>query len=51
MEKLTETINALKVSKSTKDNIIKISEMEEIQIQQVCRKLLKIAINLYFEKK
>ena len=51
MEKLTETINSLKVSKSTKDSIIKIADIEDIQIQQVCRRLLKTAINLYFEKK
>lgn len=50
MEKLTETINAIKVSKITKDNIIKIAELEEIQIQQVCRKLLNKAIKEYLSK-
>lgn len=47
MEKLTETINAIKVSKSTKNSIIKIAEIEELQIQQVCRRLLTRAINDY----
>ena len=47
MEKLTETINAIKVSKTTKDSIVRISEQEEIQIQQVCRKLLSMAIKEY----
>ena len=51
MEKLTETINAIKVSKSIKDNLIKIAEIEEIQIQQVCRRLLTRGIKEYFEDK
>jgi len=50
MEKLTEKINAFKVSKSIKDNIIKISDLEEINIQQTCRKLLRIGIDEYFNK-
>jgi propanediol dehydratase small subunit len=50
-EKLTEKINAITVTKSLKDNIIKIADNEEIQIQQVCRKLLSEAIKNYFEKK
>jgi UDP-galactopyranose mutase len=50
MEKLTETINAIKVSKSTKDYIIKIAEAEQIHIQQVCRKLLSNAIKDYISK-
>lgn len=50
MEKLTEKINSFKVSKVVKDKIIKISECEEIHIQQVCRKLLKMAIDDYLKK-
>lgn len=50
MEKLTETINSLKVSKTTKEKIIKIAEIEELQIQQVCRRLLTKAIKEYFSK-
>jgi hypothetical protein len=50
MEKLTETINAVKISKSLKDAIIKIAETEEIQIQQVVRRLLKRAIENYKQK-
>ena len=51
MEKLTETINAIKVSKSTKDSLIKIAEIEELQIQQVCRRLFTKCIKEYFENK
>ena len=47
MEKLTEKINTFKVSKTIKDQIIKISELEEINIQQACRKLLRIGITKY----
>lgn len=50
MEKLTETINAIKVTKTTKNCLIKIAEMEEIQIQQVCRKLLTKGIKEYLSK-
>lgn len=39
-EKLTEKLNAITVSKSLKESIIKIADQEEIHIQQVCRKLL-----------
>jgi hypothetical protein len=49
MEKLTETINAIKISKELKDKIIQIAEIEEIHIQQVIRKLLKSAVNNYFK--
>ena len=48
-QKLTETINAIKISKQLKDKIIKIAEIEEIHIQQVVRKLLKSAVNNYFK--
>lgn len=48
MEKLTETINAIKVSKTTKNGLVKIAQMEEIQIQQVCRKLLSKKAFSYF---
>lgn len=47
MEKLTEKINTFKISKNVKDDIIKISEIEEINLQQVCRKLLRIGITKY----
>lgn len=47
MDKLTEHINAFKVSKRIKDKIIAITEAEELQIQQVCRRLLTLAINNY----
>jgi propanediol dehydratase small subunit len=50
-EKLTEKLNAITVSKSLKESIIKIATDEEIQIQQACRKLLTNAINDYFSKK
>ena len=50
MEKLTETINAIKISKKTKDQIIKIAEIEGIYIQQVVRRLLKDAASDYFDK-
>jgi len=49
MEKLTETINAIKISKELKDKIIQIAEIEEIHIQQVIRKLLKSAIKNYYD--
>jgi len=48
MEKLTEKLNAIVISKSTKENLIKIAEREQLYIQQVCRKLLKSAIDEYF---
>jgi hypothetical protein len=48
-EKLTEKLNAITVSKSVKDAIIKIADKEEIQIQQVCRKLLSRAIKDYLK--
>ena len=47
MDKLTEKINTFKISKNVKDDIIKISELEEINLQQVCRKLLRIGITKY----
>jgi hypothetical protein len=50
-EKLTEKINAIKISKSVKEAIIKIAEEEQIQIQQVCRKLLSRATIDYFKKR
>jgi hypothetical protein len=48
-EKLTEKINSIKVSKSVKEAIIKIADEEQIQIQQVCRKILSKAIKKYLE--
>jgi hypothetical protein len=50
-QKLTEKINAIKISKTVKDSIIRIAEEEEIQIQQVCRKLLTKATSDYFKKR
>jgi len=50
MEKLTEKINTFKVSQAVKDSIIKIAEFEEINIQQACRKLIKMGISKYFNK-
>jgi hypothetical protein len=50
MEKLTEKINAFNVSQVAKDNIIRIAEFEEINIQQACRKLLKLGISKYLNK-
>ena len=50
MEKLTEKINTFKVSQSVKDDIVKIAEFEEINIQQVCRKLIRLGISKYFSK-
>ncbi len=51
MEKLTETINAIKVSKTIKNGLVKIAQIEEIQIQQVCRKLLTKGVKDYLSKK
>lgn len=50
MEKLTEKINAFNVSKTTKSFIIKIAEKEQLQIQQVCRRLLSFASENYLSK-
>jgi hypothetical protein len=47
MEKLTEKLNAISISKATKESLIRISEKEQIQIQQVCRRLLRSAIEAY----
>ena len=47
MEKLTEKINAFNISKSTKNTIVQIAEKEQIHIQQVCRRLLKAAVECY----
>ena len=51
MEKLTETINAMKVSKSVKNGLTKIAQIEELQIQQVCRRLLSKGIKEYLSNK
>ena len=51
MEKLTETLNAIKVRKSTKQVIIQIAETEQMHIQQVCRRLLCNAIKEYLRKR
>ena len=50
MEKLTEKLNAMKISKTTKDCLVQIADQEEIQIQQVCRRLLSAAIKEYLTK-
>lgn len=51
MEKLTEKINTIRVSKTLKDQIIEISEIEQLQIQQICRRLLVIGVNEYLKQK
>jgi hypothetical protein len=48
-DKLTETLNAIKISSSLKNRILKIADIEGIQIQQVCRKLLDVASKEYFD--
>ena len=50
MEKLTEKLNAMKISKTTKDCLVQIADVEEIQIQQVCRRLLSAAVKDYMSK-
>ena len=50
MDKLSERINAIAISQSTKEALIRIAEEEQIQIQQVCRKLLKAGIEVYDKK-
>lgn len=47
MEKLTEKINAFNVTKSTKNMLLQIAEEEQLQIQQICRRLLMTAIKDY----
>jgi hypothetical protein len=47
MDKKTEHINAFKVSKSTKESIIKIAEDEELLIHNVIRKLIRIGLKNY----
>ena len=47
MDKLTEPINAFKVSKPVKQDIIKIAEDEELLIHQVIRKLIRIGLKNY----
>jgi hypothetical protein len=47
MDKKTEHINAFKVSKSTKESIIKIAENEELLIHNVIRKLIRIGLKNY----
>ncbi len=47
MEKLTETINSLRIDVSTKEKIKEIAEIEQLQIQQVCRRLLSYAVKNY----
>ena len=47
MDKKTEHINAFKVSKSTKESIVKIAEDEELLIHNVIRKLIRIGLKNY----
>lgn len=49
MEKLTEKLNAMAVSSTTKERIVKIAEAEQLQIQQVCRRLIKAGLTAYEE--
>jgi propanediol dehydratase small subunit len=50
-EKLTEKLNAVKVSESIKKKILKISEIEGMHIQQVVRRLIERAADMYFNDK
>jgi hypothetical protein len=47
MEKLTEKINSFKICKNVKDGVLKVANDEEINIQQACRKLIKLGLHTY----
>lgn len=47
MEKLTEPINAFKVSKSVKEEIQKIANEEELLVHHVVRMLIRIGLKNY----
>lgn len=47
MEKLTEPINAFKVSKSIKESIKKIAAEEELLVHHVVRMLIRIGLKNY----
>lgn len=50
MDKLTEKINTFVVSKELKKQILLIAELESLQIQQVCRRLLIKAAKEYINE-
>jgi hypothetical protein len=50
-EKLTEKINSVKITESAKKKILKISDIEGMHIQQVVRRLIERAADLYFNDK
>jgi hypothetical protein len=47
MEKLTEPINAFKVTKSVKESIKKIADEEELLVHHVVRMLIRIGLKNY----
>lgn len=50
MEKLNDIIKAFRVSQRTKDTIIRMANSEEIEIQQMCRKILNKAARNFEEQ-
>jgi beta-lactam-binding protein with PASTA domain len=50
-EKLTEKLNAVKVTESIKNKILKISDIEGMHIQQVVRRLIERGTDMYFNDK
>lgn len=51
MEKLIAIIKAFRVSQRTKDTIMKMADLEEIEIQQMCRKILNAAAREFEDSK
>lgn len=51
MEKLTEKINSFKIDKPMKDELLEIADNEDMYLQQVCRKMLKMGIEAYKNSK
>jgi hypothetical protein len=51
MEKLTEPINAFKVSKSVKESIKKLADEEELLVHHIVRKLIRIGLKNYTNEK
>ena len=43
MEKLNDIIKAFRVSQRTKETILRMADFEEIEIQQICRKIINKA--------
>ena len=50
-EKLTEKLNAVKVTESIKKKILKISDIEGMHIQHVVRRLIDRGTDMYFNDK